>query len=42
MNSALHLLGLARKGGNLALGEDAVADAVARALTAEMEEGNHE
>lgn len=30
MNSALHLLGLARKGGNLALGEDAVADAVAR------------
>lgn len=30
MNSVLHLLGLARKGGNLALGEDAVADAVAR------------
>ncbi len=30
MNSVLHLLGLARKGGNLAVGEDAVADAVSR------------
>lgn len=30
MDSVLHLLGLARKGGNLALGEDAVAEAVAR------------
>lgn len=30
MNSVLHLLGLARKGGNLAVGEDAVAEAVER------------